>query len=279
MRRKLEKRKGTKKIALFVGLVLALVCSGCGSAKKTEETVSGNLPKIIVGSDNYPPYNYENSNGEPTGIDVELAKEAFRRMGYEAVFEYINWEEKKELLESGEIDCIWGSFSIDGREDLYHWTDPYMVSRQVVAVKVDSDIYTFADLVGKKIAVQSTTKPEEIFASHSDPRIPELGEVFALQNRELIYPFLSKGYVDAIAAHETAILQSMKDYGLEYRILDEPLLTVGLGVAFSLQDDRGLEKELSKVFEEMRQDGTMEEIIGRYLEHPETYLWEGADEE
>lgn len=276
MGRRLVKRKGTKKIALFVGLVLAFVCCGCGSAGKTEKAVSKNLPKIIVGSDNYPPYNYENSNGEPTGIDVELAKEAFHRMGYEAVFEYINWEEKKELLESGEIDCIWGSFSIDGREEVYRWTDPYMTSRQVVAVKEDSDIYTFADLAGKKIAVQSTTKPEEIFASHADPRIPELGAVFALQNRELIYPFLSKGYVDAIAAHETAILQNMKDYGMEYRILDEPLLTVGLGVAFSLQDDRGLEKELSKVFAEMRRDGTMEEIIGRYLEHPESYLWEGT---
>ena len=151
-----------------------------------------------------------------------------------------------------------------------------MNSRQVVAVKEDSDIYTFADLAGKKIAVQSTTKPEEIFASHADPRIPELGAVFALQNRELIYPFLNKGYADAIAAHETAILQNMKDYGMGYRILDEPLLTVGLGVAFSLQDDRGLEKELSKVFAEMRRDGTMEEIIGRYLEHPESYLWEGT---
>lgn len=276
MGRRLVKRKGTKKIALFVGLVLAFVCCGCGSAGKTEEAVSENLPKIIVGSDNYPPYNYENSNGEPTGIDVELAKEAFRRMGYEAVFEYINWEEKKELLESGEIDCIWGSFSIDGREDVYRWTDPYMTSRQVVAVKEDSDIYTFADLAGKKIAVQSTTKPEEIFAGHADPRIPELGAVFALQNRELIYPFLNKGYADAIAAHETAILQNMKDYGMGYRILDEPLLTVGLGVAFSLQDDRGLEKELSKVFAEMRRDGTMEEIIGRYLEHPESYLREGT---
>ena len=278
MGRRLVKRKGTKKIALFVGLVLAFVCCGCGSAGKTEEAVSEDLPKIIVGSDNYPPYNYENSNGEPTGIDVELAKEAFHRMGYEAVFEYINWEEKKELLENGEIDCIWGSFSIDGREDVYRWTDPYMTSRQVVAVKEDSDIYTFADLAGKKIAVQSTTKPEEIFASHADPRIPELGAVFALQNRELIYPFLSKGYVDAIAAHETAILQNMKNYGMEYRILDEPLLTVGLGVAFSLQDDRGLEMELSKAFAEMRRDGTMEEIIGRYLEHPESYLWEGTSD-
>ena len=147
-----------------------------------------------------------------------------------------------------------------------------MTSSQVVAVSKDSDIYTLADLEGKRVAVQSTTKPEEIFASHADPWIPELAEVFSLQNRELIYPFLSKGYADAVAAHETAILQCMKDYDLEYRILEEPLLTVGLGVAFSNYDDRGIEQELSEVFEEMRADGTMEEILGKYLEHPEDYL-------
>ena len=90
--------------------------------------------------------------------------------------------------------------------------------------------------------------------------------LFSMQNRELIYPCLSKGYADAIAAHETAILQCMSDYKLDYRILEEPLLTVGLGVAFSKQDDRGLEQKLSETFEEMRADGTMEEIIGRYLE-------------
>ena len=112
-----------------------------------------------------------------------------------------------------------------------------MISRQVVAVSKDSDIYTLADLEGKRVAVQSTTKPEEIFASHTDERIPELAEIFSLQNRELIYPFLSKGYADAVAAHEAAILQCMKDYDLEYRILEEPLQTVGLGVAFSKYDD------------------------------------------
>ena len=207
---------------------------------------------------------------------MELAKEACRRMGYEAVFEYINWEDKKTLVDSGEIDCIWGSFSITGREDTYNWTDPYMVSRQVVAVNADSDIYTFADLDGKKVAVQSTTKPEELFESREDPRIPELGDLYALQDRELLYPILEKGYVDAIAAHETAITQSMKDYGLEYRLLDEPLLTVGLGVAFSKQDDRGIEQKLSNVFAGMREDGTLEKIIGRHLEHPETYLWDGT---
>ena len=83
---------------------------------------------------------------------------------------------------------------------------------------------------------------------------------------------MSKGYADAVAAHETSILQYMIDYDLEYRILDEPLLTVGLGVAFAREDDRGLEQELSTVFEEMRRDGTMETIIGKYLENPQKFM-------
>ena len=269
-----------KKIAAFFAMLacMFLLMSGCAkneSAQKADKSVK---PVIVVGSDNFPPYNYEDANGQPTGIDVDLAKEAFARMGYRPVFSVIDWEDKKELVESGEIDCIWGSFSIDGREDQYRWSAPYMVSRQVVAVRKDSNIDTLSDLAGKRVAVQSTTKPEEIFVSHADPRIPELREVFSLQNRELIYPFLSKGYVDAIAAHETAILQYMADYGLEYRILDEPLLTVGLGVAFAKADTRGLERALSDVFAQMRADGTMERIIGKYLEEPWKYMKGETDE-
>ncbi len=253
-----------------IGLTSA--CIGCSQTEGLSVAKEEDRPQIIIGSDNFPPFNYEDADGKPAGIDVDLATEAFDRLGYEAVFTYIDWETKKQLVESGEIDCIWGSFSIDGREEQYHWTTPYMVSTQVVAVSKDSDIYTLADLEGKRVAVQSTTKPEELFASHADPRISELAEVFSLQNRELIYPFLSKGYADAVAAHKTAIIQCMKDYDLEYRILDEPLLTVGIGVAFSKYDDRGIEKELSQVFDEMRADGTMEQILGKYLENPEEYL-------
>lgn len=263
---------------LRAGLVLGAVCclalalGSCGGQTETETAAHSDLPVILVGSDNYPPFHYEDANGQPTGIDVDLAKEAFRRMGYQAVFVTIDWEDKQDLVERGEIDCIWGSFSIDGREDQYLWTEPYLYSRQVVAVRQDSDIQTLADLAGKRVAVQSTTKPEELFLAHTDPRIPRVAEVFSLQDRELIYPYLSKGYADALAAHETAILQCMSDYSLDYRILDEPLLTVGLGVAFARTDQRGLDKELSRTFEEMRADGSLEQIVGRYLDEPQRLL-------
>lgn len=263
---------------LRAGLVLGAVCclalalGSCGGQTETETASHSDLPVILVGSDNYPPFHYEDANGQPTGIDVDLAKEAFRRMGYQAVFVTIDWEDKQDLVERGEIDCIWGSFSSDGREDQYLWTEPYLYSRQVVAVRQDSDIQTLADLAGKRVAVQSTTKPEELFLAHTDPRIPRVAEVFSLQDRELIYPYLSKGYADALAAHETAILQCMSDYSLDYRILDEPLLTVGLGVAFARTDQRGLDKELSRTFEEMRADGSLEQIVGRYLDEPQRLL-------
>ena len=154
-----------------------------------------------------------------------------------------------------------------------------MYSRQVVAVRKDSGINSLTDLAGKTVAVQSTTKPEEIFLTRKDPRIPQVKEVFSLQNRELVYPYLSEGYADAIAAHETSIIQCMKDYELEYKIIEDPLQVVGLGVAFSKKDKRGLEKQLSEAFEEMRQDGSMKRIIGKYLENPEKYMEGWNDEE
>ena len=242
--------------------------TACGG---TDAQTSG-LPQILIGSDTYPPYIYLNNDGTPAGIDVEIATEAFRRMGYAARFEVIDWEQKTALVESGAIDCIWGCFSMQGRETLYRWAGPYMVSRQVVAVNADSSIQSLSDLAGKTVMVQSTSKPEGIFLSGSDPRIPQTVEVFSIEDRSVQYAMLACGYVDAIAAHETAILQYMKDNNAVFRILEEPLLVTGLGVAFAKNDSRGLDHQLNDTFAQMREDGTLERIVGKYLEHASQYL-------
>lgn len=242
--------------------------SACGG---TDAKNSG-LPQILIGSDTYPPYIYLNNDGTPAGIDVEIATEAFRRMGYAARFEVIDWEQKTALVESGAIDCVWGCFSMQGRETLYRWAGPYMVSRQVVAVNADSSIQSLSDLSGKTVMVQSTSKPEGIFLSGSDPRIPQTVEVFSIEDRSVQYAMLACGYVDAIAAHETAILQYMKDNNAVFRILEEPLLVTGLGVAFAKNDSRGLDHQLNDTFAQIREDGTLERIVGKYLDHASQYL-------
>ena len=72
--------------------------------------------------------------------------------------------------------------------------------------------------------------------------------------------------MDAVAARELS--GSIWDYGANFRILDEPLLTTGIGVAFSKNDTRGLAAQLTEVFAQMREDGSMEQLVGKYLEVP-----------
>lgn len=264
-----------KKLMTGVVVFFLLGCFlyACGKTKdQTRKTTDDVNKKIIIGADNYPPFNYTDENGNPAGIDVELAKEAFHRMGYKPVFVNIDWENKKSLVEQGKIDCIWACFSVTGRENEYHWAGPYMLSRQVIAVNDSSKIYKLSDLKNKVIAVQSTTKPEELFLKQTDPKIPKVKQVYSMENRELIYTSLGKGYVDAIAAHEISIRQYISDYEADYRILDEDILTTGIGVAFAKNDYRGIDKELSKTLKAMVKDGSAKKILQKYVSDAEKYL-------
>ena len=62
---------------------------------------SNDLKPLIIGSDNYVPYSYLDSDGNFTGIDVEIAREACRRMGYTPVFKQIVWDNKDIYLNEG----------------------------------------------------------------------------------------------------------------------------------------------------------------------------------
>lgn len=255
--------------ACLLVLMMGALAGGC--QKEPVETEQTDLPVIVVGCDDYSPFSYADANGEMTGIDVELAREAFSRIGYTPKFVFINWEDKKQLLEDGTIDCIWSSYTMTGREQEYNWAGPYMQSRQVVAVSEESDIQTLQDLEDKVIAVQNTTKPEDIIRSH-DGTLPKFRKVISVQKRDLIFILLSKGYVDALAAHDTSVDQFMSDTGLKFRILDEPLQIVELGVAFDKSDTRGINTELTEALSQMREDGTTERIIGKYLLNAQDYL-------
>ena len=99
---------------LFAG-ILAVTLTGCKNIDNTREETE--KPVITLGSDNYPPYNYLNEDGVPTGIDVELATEAFKRMGYQVDVVQIDWEEKKELVER--LTVSWAAFP---------WKDVLMIT-------------------------------------------------------------------------------------------------------------------------------------------------------
>ena len=274
-------------ISLFVALAVACAfvvaiagCSGSNDGASTSalegldasQVKDNDLKTLNVGSDLYPPFVYTDEYGDIVGLDVEILTEALARIGYKPKYQLIDWEKKKELLASGELDFVMGSFSMTGRENEYRWAGPYLASRQVVAVDPQSDIYTLADLEDKVVAVQSTTKPEDILLNRTNENVPQIKELYSFSDRSNLNPALVEGLVDAIAAHESSLLTYEKDYGVTYRILDEPLLEVSLGSAFDLNDTRGIDVKLTHAYQEMLADGTMERLVSKYFDDPAPFL-------
>ena len=241
-------------------------------ARDTSQVKDDNLKTLNVGSDLYPPFVYTDEYGDIVGLDVEILTEALARIGYKPKYQLIDWEKKNELLASGELDCVMGSFSMTGRENEYRWAGPYLASRQAVAVDPQSDIYTLADLEDKVVAVQSTTKPEDILLNRANENVPQIKELYCFSDRSYLNPALVEGLVDAIAAHESSLLTYEKDYGVTYRILDEPLLEVGLGTAFDINDTRGIDVKLTHAYQEMLADGTMKRLVSKYFDDPSPFL-------
>ena len=63
----------------FLKVCAAAAAAGLTACGKTQAAAA--LPELTVGSDNYPPFIYLNNDSTPTGIDVDIATEAFARMG------------------------------------------------------------------------------------------------------------------------------------------------------------------------------------------------------
>ena len=248
-----------KKPLLF-SVIVTFLCTLCACASGREST----LPQLIIGCGDAEPYNYADADGEPAGIDVELATEACARMGYEPVFRRINQDEGDALLESGQIDCLWSCLSIDSTAGDYAWVGPYMRSRQIVAVLKDSPIQSLRDLEGKSIAVRLGGKAERIFLERSNTSLPAVRYVYSQTSMDEVATALRSNYVDAVAGYAATIREALQSYDVDYRFLEEDLSHASLGIAFSKNSDAALRERLGQVLAEMRWDGTTKRILENY---------------
>ena len=156
-------------------LMLASLLTACGAANGPAETPTDaptNAQAIVVGYTIYEPMNYFDDNGKLIGYDTELAEAVFGNLGYQVIFQEIDWSSKYTDLNSGTIDCVWNGFTCntaddDGilRSEKVDFSYNYMENRQVIIAKADSGIASAADLAGKLAAVESGSAGESYAAT------------------------------------------------------------------------------------------------------------------
>lgn len=221
---------------------------------------------FTVGFDqNFPPFGYVGDDGNFTGFDIEMATECAKRMGKEIVLQPIDWDAKDMELEAGTIDCIWNGFTMNGREDAYTWSDPYMDNSQVVVVKKESGITDLAGLAGKIVEVQKESAAETALndEEHAD-LLGSIAQLIPVGEYNTAFMDLESGAVDAVAIDIGVAKFQIEGKEDQYMILDENISTEQYGIGFLLGNE-ALRDEVQTTLMDMVADGTFAELSNQYF--------------
>lgn len=259
-----------KAIALAAAAVMLLTLfTGCG--KQPAEDNNTDKTTFTVGFDaEFPPYGYQDETGEYVGFDLDLAAEVCARNGWELVKKPINWDSKDMELETGVISCIWNGFTMQGREDKYTWSKPYVDNIQVIVVKKDSGITDYAGLAGKNVAVQADSSALAALTQNEDGSNADniaLAESFRslteVPDYNTAFLNLEAGAVDAIAMDIGVAKYQLEQRGDAFVILDGTLAAEQYGIGFKLGNTE-LRDAVQKTLDEMAADGTFAKIAEKY---------------
>lgn len=250
-------------LALAAVAVLALSMFAFGACSNQDKIINTESNLVIGFDPGQPPMGYTDESGEYVGFDLDLAKEVGKRLGMEVEFMPINWDTKKEELEAGSFDCIWNGFTIEGRENDYAWSKPYMQNEQVFVVKKGSDIKTKEDLAGKTLAYQKESSAAAALEKNPD-FVATLGGTVMTDTNLMAMTEVQTGSADVALLDSTMAEYNITKQGGEYEILEEPLSAENYGVGFAL-DNTVLRDKVQGALDEMVADGTFAKISNEWF--------------
>jgi len=253
-----------KKLMIVLAAIAAML--GC-------EKADDGAKKLVVGFDaDFPPYGFKEGN-EYKGFDLDLARAVCEKKGWTFVANPINWDSKDMELNSGSIDCIWNGFTIQGREDSYTFSSPYVDNSQVVMVKAGSPIKTLADLAGKIVGVQTDTPVQKALSKGGDKE--SLGATFkqlvVMPNYNQAVQELDMGGVDAVALDVGVAKKKMADLSGRFEILPEIVMSETYGIGFK-KGNTALRDEVEATLREVAAEGTMAKLAEKYGIEPASLL-------
>ncbi|WP_311221786.1 MULTISPECIES: amino acid ABC transporter substrate-binding protein [unclassified Acidovorax] len=260
-----------KKIAAIALVSLGALLAGCGKNDNAQNAGTAAAPapaavaKIVVGlDDNFPPMGFRDDKNQLVGFDIDMAREAAKRMGVEVEFKPIDWSAKEAELAGQRVDALWNGLTItEERKKNIAFTAPYMENHQIIVVPAQSPIKTKADLAGKVVgaqdgssAVDAAKKDEAVFKSFKE--FKTFGDnVTALMD-------LSTGRLEAVVVDEVVGRYYVAKKPQDYAVLQDHFGTEDYGVGVR-KDDAALQGRIDTALAEMKKDGAAAKIAEQWF--------------
>ncbi|MFE5473205.1 transporter substrate-binding domain-containing protein [Bacillus safensis] len=269
-------------VSAFILIMSACSQSGSSQSGDTKWDQIKKKGKIVVATSGtlYPTSYHDTSKGKDqlTGYEVEVVKEAFKRLDVKVEFKEMGYDGMLSAINSGQVDAAANDIDItDDRKDKFAFSTPYKYSYGTAIVRKDdlSGIKTLKDLKGKKAAGAATTIYMDVARKYGA--------------KEVIYDnATNEQYLKDVANGRTDVI--LNDYYLQTLALAAfPKLNITIHPDLKYmpneqgfvmkKDNKELQKELNRVLGDMKKDGTMKKISEKFFNHADVSKKIDADVE
>ena len=219
---------------------------------------------LTVGTNaEFPPFEYVGDDGEADGFDIALIKAVGEKMGVEVQVENMEFASLVSSI-GNKIDIAIAGMTVnEERKQTVDFSEPYYDAVQYVLLPEGSDIATADDLVGKTIGVQLGTTGDIIATDIEGTTVSSYNKGVDAVND------LVNGRVDCVIIDKNPALvfaDKFKDNGI--------VAVDGAQFNFELEQyaiavpkgDTALVDALNKAIEELKADGTFDELVKTYIE-------------
>lgn len=251
--------KKTVKTLLVLSLVFVMMFSlaACGGDKDSDK------PTLTMATNAYfPPYEYYDGENV-VGIDVEIAQAIADKLDMQLKVVDIEFDSIVSGVATGKYDMGMAGMTVtEDRLESVDFTDSYATGRQVIIVADGSPIASpddlFADGATYTVGVQLGTTGD-IYTSE------DLGSdrVKQFNSGNEAVEALKSGKVDCVVIdNEPAKCYVEANEGLE--ILPTEYVTEDYSICIA-KDNTELKDKINTALNELMQDGTVQEIIDKYI--------------
>ena len=258
-----EMKNTVKKIgalALSMLMLISLVASA-GSATPSIDAIKAKGKLVMLTNASFPPFEYISAEGEPVGVDIDLSQAIADKMGVELQVVDMDFDLLIDSLKNGKGDLVAaGMTARPDRAEIIDFSTVYISMGLKVILPAGSEITSFDQLDGKKIAVQEATTAD-IYAQENYPKAKILSFKSAIDAGNAV----KSGNADA-AIMDLLPAEYMTANSEEITLMDDLLAAeeTAMGVAKGNEDFLAL---VNETLEELMENGKLQEYFDSHMKN------------
>ncbi|MBQ8504805.1 MAG: transporter substrate-binding domain-containing protein [Clostridia bacterium] len=262
---------------LIFSMLACLLLSGCSSTCRTVDDVIKSGKLVVATNAEFAPFEYRDiKSGQIVGIDIDIIRAYAKYLGVQCVISDMDFDGTFLSVYSNKADLAVAGITVNAkRQRAFNFSVSYYTSAQVIVVQKDSPLAaaTSAEEIRQLLSQSKATVGSqmgtigEYYASGSDSwnfePIPNVVSR-AFDTGALACNALSNGQIDAVIIDQApAKLLAQKFENIV--VLDIVLTSEEYAIALQKGNDT-LTQSLNDFINQIKTDGTLEEILLKYYE-------------